>query len=313
MTDTNTYSAADELAAERARAWLGAGNTRAALARAAGISAGVVSQILGGTYPSPPGEHLEAMSAAIERAGERLASPADIPYVETSVAAGVRGVCRRAHNDRDIGLYAGRVGIGKTVAAQRYAADNRGALFLEAYPGAGAPVLLRLLAERLGAQARRRTVADTTAACVDALRGADRVILVDEAETLTDQALLHLRRVSDSAEIGVVLIGTPALMGLVSDDGGKFGQISSRIGFWPPIARSITEEDARALALAYLGEAPAADVQAALWAACRGSARALRNVLRNSARWCRRRGRPLDAGVVREVDLRAMGGRRLAA
>ena len=142
---------------------------------------------------------------------------------------------------------------------------------IEAFPGAGAPVVLRYLIERVGAVGQRRTMAEMTAGLVEALRGSDRVILVDEAETLTDQALLHLRRISDAAGVGVVLVGTPGLMGLVHDPDGKFGQITSRIGFWPPICQAISEDDAAALAAAYLHVSPEIKIMGALWESCQAA------------------------------------------
>ena len=308
------YRAADLKAVRRVQSWLGSGRTKAALARASGISTGTVSQVLSRQYPSSPTAHLEAMAAAIERERKRASIPAEIPYTETSVARLIQGVIRRAHEDRDFGIFAGRVGVGKTVALRRYAEDHPGvALFLEAYPGAGAPVILRMLASRLGTLGRRRTVADLTASLVDTLQPSDRVILVDEAETLTDQALLHLRRISDAARIGIVLAGTPALVGLVQDPDGKFGQISSRIGLWPPVCQSILEADATALTESYLGKSPEAETRSAIWSACQGSARALRNLLRSCRRWCHTHQVRLDAEVVQKVDRHAMGGRRLTA
>ena len=308
------YTADDIRAAKAINEWLSKrGHTKTALSRAAGISTGTVSRVLSGQWPSPPGEHLEAMSAALGRAEERGASPSEIPFTPTSVSRAVHAVIRRCHLDRDFGLFAGRVGIGKTVAARRYAEENRGvAVLLEAYPGATAPVVLRLLCEQIGVAAARRSVADRTAALVEALRGGDRVIVIDEAETLTDQALLHLRRISDAAGVGVALIGTPALLSLVYDPDGRFGQITSRIGFWPPVCQAITSEDAAALALAYLGEVPDEDVQTAIWTASQGSARALRNVVRNTRRWCATKDKPLDADAINRIERTTMGGRRVA-
>lgn len=310
------WTDADCALAGRVNDWLGSaeGRTKAGLARAAGISAGTATQVLAGTYPSSPTGHLRALRAAAERMESRREEPSDIPWRMTSVAKEVHDTVRRCHLDRDLGLYAGRVGIGKTAALRRYAGEHPGAAtLLEAYPGATAPVALRLLARALGLDGRRRSVADLTAELAEALAGGDRVVLVDEAETLAPQALLHLRRISDAAGVGVCLVGTPALLGLVRDPDGVFGQISSRIGFWPPIRRSISEEDARLLAEAHLGEAPDAEAMAALWAGCGGSARALRNLVRSVSRHCRRQKAPLTRRVVEQVDRSTMGGRRLAA
>ncbi len=300
---------------ERIERWLaGKNRSKAALARTAGISPTTVSLILAGSYPSDPSDHLEAMLAAVEREDARRRDPAEIPYTETSISRAVHAAVSRAHQDRDMGFFAGRVGVGKTVALRRYAAMNpRLAVLVEAYPGAGAPVVLRLIAAAVGAVVVRRTVADTTAAISAALHSSDRVILVDEAETLTAHALLHLRRISDTARVGVVLVGTPGLLSLVHDPDGKFGQITSRIGYWPPIAQAITEQDAAALTEAYLGQAPGAEAQSALWTACEGSARALRNLLRHARRKQRKNETALTAELIRSIDRYATSGRRLAA
>ena len=110
------YTRMDHELIERIQHWLrGDGHTKSALARAAGISTGTVTQVLNGQYPSPPATHLEAMVAAVDRDDSRRAGAGDIPYTPTSVSRALHGVIRRAHLDRDFGLFAGRVGIGKTV------------------------------------------------------------------------------------------------------------------------------------------------------------------------------------------------------
>ena len=255
--------------------WLANGrNNKTALARMAGTSASTLSQVLDMKYPSPPGELLSAMLAAIRRDDER--DDAIIPFTKTSISTAIHKVLRRTHLDRDFGIYAGRVGIGKTMALRAYAEDNpRSVIMLEAFPGATAPTVLRLLSREIGAVASNSTVATLHAAIVATLKNTDKMIVVDEAETLTDHALLHLRRISDVAGVGVALIGTPSLLGLVQDPDGRFGQITSRIGYWPGIAQSITEADARLLSRSLLGDELTAEAQRALWQACQGSARTL--------------------------------------
>jgi len=314
----DTYTPKDIQMCRRVNEWLAEmqpGHSRAQLAKMTGISAGTVSLVLSGQYPSPPTVHLEAMFGAVDRATARTVEPSDMPFTPTSVSKAVFKIIRRAHLDRDFGIFPGRVGVGKTMACKQYARENaKACVLIEAYPGAGAAVVLRLLAQRIGAPAQRRTIADITAVVVDTLRGSDTVIIIDEAETLTDQALLHLRRVSDAAGVGVVLVGTPALLGLVYDPDGKFGQITSRIGFWPPICQTINSEDVKALTAAFYTAATVnSDTVLALAEACQGSARTLRNLLRNASRHCRGSGKRLSADIVQAVDKQTMGGRRLAA
>lgn len=312
------YSDEDWAAVKRVKDWLagGRGRSQAALAKMSGVAAGTLNQVIAGKYKAPPGTHTKKLLDVLDREHDRAAVGAGLPFIPTSVGRAVLGACRRAHQDRDFGLFAGRVGIGKSIAARHYAETTPSAILLESWPGAGVMVILRRMAAACGATmrteaGRRGTRDDLHAAIIDTLRAGDRCIIIDEAETLARDALAHLRRISDAAGVGVVLIGTPALMHLVWDPDGPFGQISSRIGFWPPVIERISDEDVLVLSRAFFGgERPDDDVLAALGEASEGSARALRNILRNTWRACQKAGQPMSADAVRQIDQQTMAARR---
>ena len=82
--------------------------------------------------------------------------------------------------------------------------------------------------------------------------------------------------------IGVVLAGTEKLKPLIMDPQGRFGQISSRVGFWPPVIKGITPDDSEALAMAALSDIDvelSEEVLDAFWQMCDGSARVLVSAL----------------------------------
>lgn len=311
------YSAQDWEAVKRVRSWLGGAPRRsqAALSKMSGVASGTLSQILAGKYQAPPGEHLRKLMDVIERDEIRSSEVLDIPFQQTSVAQAVWGIIRRAQRDRDFGVFAARVGLGKTVAARQYCADTPSARYLRAFPGMTAVVLLRqlvTLTDAMVRQAGRRggTISEMTSAVIEACAGTDITIVVDEAETLSPRALEYLRAIGDSAGIGITLIGTAALVSMIYDRDGRFGQISSRVGLWPPVAEVITMDDVILLATAFVGERPSAAALEALHAKCEGSARALRNLVRNCWRTCRAKGIELGPEVVAQVEASTMLGRR---
>jgi DNA transposition AAA+ family ATPase len=136
---------------------------------------------------------------------------------------------------------------------------------------------------------------------------------MDEAETLTEQSLEYIRRLRDIAGIGIVLTGTERLFPMVHDPRGRFGQISSRVGFWPPVIKSITEEDSVALARSALAgdgveEQIDDEVLDALWQVCGGSARLLCEAIIPGVRdYGLRRGLALSPGLIFKVGQDVLG------
>ncbi len=289
---TAAFSEADKDAVRRINFWLSepdnvaAGWNATRLARRAGVNQATLSQLLSGKYPSPPAKHLAACLQAIETdTKRRTESLTEIPYVETSVHRAVYAACRRAKLYRNFAVISAFVGTGKTTAVRRFAAEHAGVVLIESTPDMTSSVLLDELVRGAGAAVKvsyknhgsRGTKSDRMAAIIQALKGTDTLIVLDEAETVAPSALEYIRRVRDQAGVGVMLSGTEKLQPLVRDPMGKFGQISSRVGFWPPIIMAITREDAEALTRAALGEredlTPA--VLDACWQVCDGSARIL--------------------------------------
>ncbi len=320
------YTADDKLAVEKVLRWLADGashipgyaaqRTRAKLARAAGLNSSTVSLIMTGTYPSPPAKHLKRLLEIIDRDQRRHREIVRLPYVETSVSRLVYSICHRTHLYGDIGLIAGRPGTGKTEALKRYASEVDSAILIEASYNMSAGLLLDELIERTKATVRtarngtRGTQAQRLRGVIDALIGTDHLVIVDEADTLTPANLEHLRRISDLGGVGIVLAGEPRLHGMVRDPDGRFGRIHSRIGFWPPVIRCITEEDCAALVEA----AHATDkvtltpeLQDAYWQVCEGSARTLSKLLPNVRDFGMGQGHELTAKLIFTVAQQTMG------
>lgn len=304
------------LEAARPHGWTGT-----SLARAAGLSASAANNSLAGKYTASPTRVLQRLADAAARMADAPAPALTerMPYVETSVHRAVWAAAKRARTYRNFAVVSAFVGTGKTSAIREYCRQHPDTVLIEATPGMTASVLLDALVEESGAVVRTAarytsgTLAERMRAVVRTLRDSGRLIILDEAETTTPSTLEHVRRVRDLSGVGVVLAGTERLRPMLQDPRGRFGQISSRVGFWPPVIKSITEADAHALTLAALAAddvEPDAAVLDAFWQACDGSARVLcEGVIPGVRDYGLAAGRPLTAELVYRVAQDLLGFR----
>lgn len=253
---------------EQSRSWL-AKKTR--------ISGSTISQVLNGKYVSSPSAYLAQMLAVLQLESERLADGTP-GYVEGSVHKLVFVVCDRTRKHRGMGAVVGNVGVGKTRTLRELQKRRPQTLMVEANPQMTPGALMTELLKQLdlvvppGLDLKFQ-------ALVDALKGTNYLLLIDEAETINGSALHYLRRLHDKAEVGVVLAGTTRLIVLIKPEHGQFEQIRSRISMWPATIQTITRDDMDDMArVALVGEHVAEvpdEVLDALWGYSGGSARVL--------------------------------------
>jgi DNA transposition AAA+ family ATPase len=303
-TGESHYSGDDILAIAAIQEWLKTRNySRNALSRLARVSPASLSQILNGAYPSSPTKLLRNVTSAIAHAGDQAGAAAEA--VETSVFRLAHLACDMARRYRNFAVFTGYVGTGKTFAVKHYVATHPNTHLIEANPCMTPQSLIRQLARQV-AGVEKGSIAEKFEQVVSRLKDTDSLIVIDEAETLTPHQLHTIRRIRDTANIGVVLMGTEHLSGLIRPAHGQFDQIRSRAGFWPEAIKGITPEDAAALTQSAFGaEELPDDVIARLYAYCKGSARMLCEGLIAGIREFRA-GRPLDVKLVDAVARQAL-------
>lgn len=278
--------------------------SRSWLAKKLRTSSSTVSQVLTGKYPSPPTEWLDQMLAILQVESERMGDGTP-GYVEGSVHKLAFVVCDRTRKHANFGVLVGHVGVGKTRTMREYQTRKPQTLMVEANPLMTPGSLLIELLKQLNAVAPPGLDRKFDA-LVAALKGTNYVILIDEAECLSGQALHYLRRVRDKAGVGVVLAGTTKLHELLKPLHGQFDQIRSRVSMWPETVASITRDDMDDMARTALADAPdnqgvPDDVLDALWAYCDGSARVLMESLVPALRDYGYGRAPLSAKLVDQV------------
>lgn len=292
------FTSADIASVKAIRAWLAENSySQAALSRLARVSSGALNQLLRGNYAAAPGKLLAALLSAIKHADEQPGNGMANAPVETSVSRLTEAACGMARRYRNFAVLTGYVGIGKTFALKQYAAANPNTIIIEANPCMTPQSLIKQLARRV-AGVEKGSIADKFDHIVATLKDTDSLIIIDEAETLTANQLHTIRRIRDTANIGVVLAGTEHLYGLIRPEHGQFDQIRSRAGFWPASVKGITANDAAALTQSAFGaEDVPEDVISRLFAYCKGSARMLVEGLIAALKEFRQ-GRPLDVKLV---------------
>lgn len=276
-----TYTADDIQSLQAAYTWLNrtGAPTKEWLATATGYASGTLASVLSGKYNANPSKHLKVIQTVIARYDERKTKGIDDErFVETSTYRMAQVICDRARTYRNFGILSAYVGTGKTTALKRYTHDNTGTLLIEADPSMTSSTLLDEIMEQANIPPLGASRDKKIRAIIKALKGSDRLIILDEAEKVSvsdksNNALECLRRISDKAAVGVVLAGTEKLYALITPE-GVFGQIRSRTPIITAVIKSITKDDALLLINNALPQADEAVVKT-IWSLCRGSARML--------------------------------------
>lgn len=286
--------------------------SQAKLGRSCGIAQTTLNVLLQGQYPSPVKKHIDTVLIYLNRENDRDAGfSGDV--LETSIFKITTKICKMAHKRKDFGILSAAVGTGKTTALKHYAANTPNAFIVEGDPDMNASVMIDELVEMTAATVHtsnnytRGTKAERYAGVVRALKDLDALIILDEADKVRAQTLEFLRRISDKAQVGVVLAGTEKLKPMVRDGKGRFGQISSRVGFWPSLIRSINENDAKLMVQASIKKGLNKDIHDAFWQVCDGSARTLSKLIPNVRDFGIDKGHKLTPELVFSVGQQAMG------
>ncbi|GAL29693.1 conserved protein of unknown function [Vibrio variabilis] len=233
------------------------------LAKRARLSASLANQVLKGNYGnergSSPSAHIAKMHQAIvnlEQTEEQM------PTIETTVFEAARRCCNTVRADRTIGAFTGIVGTGKTFGLKHYASHNANTYYLRGRQSMNTPTLINRLVKLTGTHANTRApLDDKINAVVEALIDTDSLLIIDEAENISDTALKSVRDIFDEAEVGVVLAGTERLLDKVMPTHSVFHQIGSRITYSPVTITGITKRDTEQMIIAAF---PNADIDDAL-------------------------------------------------
>lgn len=194
----------DALAAE-----LGSANKAAG---ATGVSASIISQLRKDQYRGDTEKQYEILAKYFEVKEAAATTYSEVAYAPISTSKKVYSTIRSCHIKGGFSIVTGDAGIGKTKAIQKYAADNsENTVVITANPcQKSAKAVLKLLALKLNIPLIAATD-DLWFSIVGKLHDG-MVLIVDEAQLLTFQAIETLRSIADYFDgngqtLGVALIG----------------------------------------------------------------------------------------------------------
>ncbi|MDR0556299.1 MAG: AAA family ATPase [Treponema sp.] len=203
--------------------------SQAKAAQALVYSSGVVSAYKSRGYNGNVKAFEEAVRAWLKRE-ERWIAKIEVPVVATNALDSIRNSINITQDERDIAVIVGDSGAGKMTALRAIVGENPSAILLEADSSFTKNVLVAEIARAVGVETKGG-MTTIIGRIVEALRGRDTVIMIDEADYLSDASLELVRRViHDKAQTGVVLVGLPRLKYQLENRRNDHEQLTSRVG-----------------------------------------------------------------------------------
>jgi len=243
---------------ERVRMISEAGNgySQNRIAREADMSGATLSQFLGDTYKG----NMQATAMKIAKwlnAYDAQASTESLPmapaWVDTPTSKRILGDLRYAQVAADLVLIVGAAGIGKSKTIEQYQAIAPNVWHVELSAATGSLLaVLEEIAIRVGLRDYVRSASYLQRAIATKVRNTGGLLVVDEAQHLTVQAMDGIRWFNDKCGIGLVFAGNERVYTQMT--GGNraayLDRLYSRVGKKTLIKRA-TQGDADAIIKAW--------------------------------------------------------------
>lgn len=214
--------------------------SQAQVSRESAVASSTLSQFLAGNYAgnnNGPANLLARWLDARLRAAELLnTAPPQPTFVETPTAVRVMTALQHARVMGDMVVITGVPGVGKTAAAKAFKQRSAaGSVVLIA----GSPsikstsAVMRAIIASHGIDRMSATSAAELSAGVRTLFDDTKLLVVDEAQHLTMDALEELRAIHDARGCGLALMGNYTVLSRIEGNAREaaFGQMFSRVGW----------------------------------------------------------------------------------
>lgn len=282
------------------------GKTQKQISKETGLSTALISQFLSNTYTGDNAEAAKTINQYLTVAKDRLNAAQTDTFVEgLHNTHEVMFACYFAHKNNEIALVSGDAGAGKTTALRHYAANNAGVIMVTANAcTTTATAILTLICKQI-----ERTIPGRRAALmqtlVEQLAGTNRLIIVDEADHLSLDALQAVRNLNDLAGVGIVFSGNDKIYRQMFSPqrGYEFDQIRTRIFIRKTVVNSYTPEEGSQLfpnlnqeAVAYL-----------LKVACSDSLRTAKKLFNAAVDFSRISHKPITSKLLKDTQRHLCG------
>lgn len=237
MTDTNVIAITDN-SIERVRQEVNQllesdSVTQAAIHKESGLSRTTLSQFLNDKYPGDVATVAETLSSWLALRQQSRTVVTLPTFVETTTVKQIWSTLQYAQIAASIAIIYGNPGVSKTQALREYQRRNNNVWLVTISPSrASVMECLYEIALELGVPNPPRRQGPLSRLIAKKLEQTQGLLLIDEADQLSHEALEELRAIQERAEIGFALIGNHQVYSNLT--GGKrnldFARLFSRVG-----------------------------------------------------------------------------------
>lgn len=208
--------------------------SRVQIARELGISQAALSQFLNDNYPGN-NEEIALKTERFLTMGNAKKALAKAPEISLAVR-NTESILQKtffAHSTNDILLVYGPAGCGKSTALKHYAATNNGVIYVEADVTTNSyRSILFMILDEMGESVRGST-SYLMRYLIGKLKNTGKLIIIDEAQHLTEKCFDALRALNDRAGISLVYAGNPSILKRMEGKRAEdYDQVYSRIGYY---------------------------------------------------------------------------------
>ena len=225
------------------------GISQSRIAKELGVSKSTVSLFLGGTYSGNNLELARNVEQLLNMGAARQAT-AQVPEICLKVrnTVEIEQTARIAHIQRNIVLIYGPAGCGKSTALKHYASTNRSVVYVEADATVNTVrSILKLILLAMGEEGRGST-ADLMQRILAKLIGTSQMLILDEAQHLSERSFDAIRAINNKANIGIVYAGNPSILKrMYGRQAEEFDQVYSRTTYKCCLNNAFTKEDIAAI------------------------------------------------------------------
>ena len=224
--------------------------TQAEIARQSGVNQGIISAWLAGTYSGNNDAAETKLTRWVDAYKERQVSARLLPEAPTWVATPsgkrISSALSYAQIAADIAVIYGGAGLGKSTAIFEYQRAYPNVFIATMTPATtGVVPCLEEIAEALGIRDPSGGARKIQRDIIARLRGSQGLLIIDEAQHLTVQALDAVRSLHDVTGVGLALVGNEAVYARMT--GGNraayldrlYSRIGKRVRLTKPTAKDI--------------------------------------------------------------------------
>lgn len=236
IADTMDPEAIEQVRADVRLVMTEDGLTQADVARESGVKYGTFTPWMTGKYQGRSGDVAAQVARWLESRKTRVRTRAVLPtapdFLETPTSASIMETLSFAQAAPDFSVIVGGAGIGKTRTINEYQRRGSNVYVVTAEPCTSSPnnMLVAIAAEMGIVEGAANRL---SRAICGKLRGAEALLVIDDAQHLTSSALDQLRTLHDLSGCGIAVSGNESIFSRLQGgtaQSAQFAQLFSRVG-----------------------------------------------------------------------------------